>query len=276
MIVGLGLIGGSYAKKLSLNGYHVGAISLQQDDINYAIDNGIIKEGTTKVEKDFVSKFDVVVLALYPNVLLNWIEEYHSYLKPYCIVTDVTGVKSAIVDKVQTLLGSNAEFVGAHPMAGKEVYGVKNASESLFVGANFIITPTDVNTLEGIEVVCKLAKELEVGTVSIITPKKHDEMIAFLSQLTHCIAVALMTCKDAQDLKDYTGDSFRDLTRIANINENMWSELFMLNKEDLLDQMDLFIEEFQKLKKSLLDNDIETMKDMMRLSTHRRSFFDKK
>ena len=161
-------------------------------------------------------------------------------------------------------------------MAGKEVYGVKNASETLFEGANFIITPTPVNSQKAIDVITKIAQELGFKTISILTPSKHDEMIAFLSQLTHCIAVSLMTCKESQHLKDYTGDSFRDLTRIANINENMWSELFLMNKKELLSQMDLFIEEFNKLRDSLENEDIETMKDMMRLSTYRRSFFNKK
>ena len=161
-------------------------------------------------------------------------------------------------------------------MAGKEVYGVKNADENLFKKANYIITPTNKNTDAAIQVASDIAKELEFANISILTPEKHDEMIAFLSQLTHCIAVSLMTCKESEYLKDYTGDSFKDLTRIANINENMWSELFLLNKEELLSQMDLFIEEFIKLKTSLENEDVNTIKEMMKLSTYRRSFFNKK
>ena len=125
-------------------------------------------------------------------------------------------------------------------MAGKEVSGVKNASCDLFKNANFIITPTNKNSNEAIEFATSLAKELEFANVSTLSVEKHDEMIAFLSQLTHCIAITLMTCNDSTHLKDYTGDSFRDLTRIASINENMWSELFMLNKEKLIEQMNLF------------------------------------
>ena len=100
-------------------------------------------------------------------------------------------------------------------------------------------------------------------------------MIGFLSQLTHCIAISLMTCKDSQHLVKYTGDSFRDLTRIAKINENMWSELFLLNKEELLKQMDLFLEQFTKLKKTIENDEIEKMKEIMKLSTLNRSYFDK-
>ena len=101
-------------------------------------------------------------------------------------------------------------------------------------------------------------------------------MIGFLSQLTHCIAVSLMTCKETTELVEYTGDSFRDLTRIARINENMWSELFLLNKQELLKQMDLFLTQFNKLKQTIEQEDIDQMKEMMKTSTLRRSYFDKK
>ena len=277
LIVGLGLIGGSYAKRLKKNGHYVAAITLNQQDIDYAIKNNIIDEGTVEVKKEFVSQFDIVIFALYPSVFIKWIEQYYSYFKKNAIISDVSGVKTEVVYKVQEILkDQSVEFIGAHPMAGKEVYGVENADENLFVNANFIITPTPANTQKAIDIVSELANELGFKTISILTPSKHDEMIAFLSQLTHCIAVSLMTCKESQHLKDYTGDSFRDLTRIANINENMWSELFLMNKKELLSQMDLFIEEFNKLRDSLENEDVETMKDMMRLSTYRRSFFNKK
>lgn len=277
LIVGLGLIGGSYAKRLKKNGHYVGAITLNHKDIDYAIENNIIDEGTVEVKKEFVSQFDIVIFALYPSVFIKWIEQYYSYFKKNAIISDVSGVKTEVVYKVQEILkDQSVEFIGAHPMAGREVYGVINSSDTLFEGANFIITPTPANTQKAIDIVSELANELGFKTISILTPSKHDEMIAFLSQLTHCIAVSLMTCKESQHLKDYTGDSFRDLTRIANINENMWSELFLMNKKELLSQMDLFIEEFNKLRDSLENEDVETMKDMMRLSTYRRSFFNKK
>ena len=112
--------------------------------------------------------------------------------------------------------------------------------------------------------------------IAELTPEAHDEMIGFLSQLTHCIAVALMDCKESEHLVEYTGDSFRDLTRIARINENMWTELFLENRDELLSQMDLFLEKFTQLRDALAKGDEDTMKDMMRLSSYRRSFFDKK
>ena len=277
LIVGLGLIGGSYAMALKEKGYEIGAITLNQEDIDYALNNNIIDHGTIEVTKDYVSQFDVVIFALYPNVFIDWISKYANYFKKGAIISDVTGVKKDIVYKVQEVLkDKDVEFIGAHPMAGREVYGIKNAKKDLFIGANYIITPTQANSQNAIDFSIQLGKDLGFENISILTPERHDEMIAFLSQLTHCIAVSLMTCKESQYLKDYTGDSFRDLTRIANINENMWSELFMLNKQELLSQMELFIKEFNKLKISLENDDVETMKEMMKLSTYRRSFFNKK
>ena len=274
LIVGLGLIGGSYAMALSKKGYEVGAITLNQEDINYAINNKIIAHGQVNVDKDYVSQFDVVIFALYPKVLLDWINTYHTYFKKGAIISDVTGIKKEIVYKIQDVL-KDCEFIGAHPMAGKEVYGVINASDTLFKKANYIVTPTNKNTQDAIDIATSIGEELEFANISILSPEKHDEMIAYLSQLTHCIAVSLMTCSENEHLKEYTGDSFRDLTRIANINEDMWSELFLMNKEELLKQMDLFTNEFNKLKQTIKDEDVESMKDLMRLSTKRRKYFNK-
>ena len=276
LVVGLGLIGGSYAEALTDLGYEVGAITLDQKSIDYAKNKGIISHGTTNVESDYVSKFDVVIFALYPNILCKWVEKYQDYIKDGAILTDVTGVKSPVVYKIQEILRPELEFIGAHPMAGKEVYGVENADKSIFRNANYIVTPTDKNTPEGIRCCRELGKILGFKTVSELSPEKHDEMIGFLSQLTHCIAVSLMTCKESEDLVKYTGDSFRDLTRIAKINENMWTELFLLNKDELLSQMDLFAEKFKELRDSIENENTEKMKEIMRLSTHRREFFDKK
>jgi prephenate dehydrogenase len=159
-------------------------------------------------------------------------------------------------------------------MAGREVYGVENSDDRIFREANYIVTPTAQNTPEAIEWCRSLGQILGFRKVSILTPEEHDEMIGFLSQLTHCIAVALMTCSDNRHLVDYTGDSFRDLTRIARINDAMWSELFLLNRDDLLRQMDLFIGEFRELRDLLAGEDEEGLRRKMRLSTERRAYFD--
>lgn len=276
LVVGLGLIGGSYAAALSRNGFEVGAVDRDPDAIGYALEAGYIRHGSVTDDPDYIGGFDIVVFALYPSVLLDWVEKNARFFKKGALITDVTGVKSGIVFRVQELLPPGTEFVGAHPMAGREVSGVTNASPDLFCGANFIVTPTPANTEEAIRLCEDLGRELGSGTVSRLSPAEHDEMIGFLSQLTHCIAVALMSCKESRHLVDYTGDSFRDLTRIAKINENMWSELFLMNRDELLSQMDLFLEHFTLLRNALERGDVETMKSMMRLSTERRRYFDKK
>ncbi len=276
LIVGLGLIGGSYAQALSDLGYEVGAVTRSQKSIDYAVEKGIISHGTTEVTREYVSQFDIVVFSLYPNVLLDWIDNYQEYLKLGALLTDVTGVKVPVVYKIQKALRPDLEFVGAHPMAGREVYGVENADKNIFRNANYIVTPTDKNTKEGVDACKSLGKILGFKTIAELSPEKHDEMIGFLSQLTHCIAVSLMTCKESEHLVDYTGDSFRDLTRIAKINEDMWCELFLLNKTELLSQMDLFIDKFKELKSSIEESDTEKIKSIMRTSTKRRQFFDKK
>ena len=276
LIVGLGLIGGSYAQALTDLGYEVGAITRSQSSIDYAKENGLIAHGFTEVSEEYVSKFDVIIFALYPKVLLEWLEKNQACFKSGALITDVTGVKGPIVYKIQDMLRADVEFVGAHPMAGKEVYGVENADKSIFNNANYIVTPTDKNTPDAIKTVKQLGRLLGFKTVSVLSPEEHDEMIGFLSQLTHCIAVSLMDCKDSERLVDYTGDSFRDLTRIAKINDAMWSELFLLNREELLSQMDLFISKFTELRNALDAKDTDKMREMMRISTERRKKFDKK
>lgn len=275
LIVGLGLIGGSYAAKLSELGFEVGAISKDQSSIDYGLKKHYIAHGTTQVTKEYVQSFPMIIFALYPNVFVSWMQQYHDYIKENTWITDVTGVKGKIVPLIQNLLPESVEFIASHPMAGREVYGVENSDKDLFKQANFIITPTAKNTSKGIEICRQLGILLGFQNISILSIEQHDEMIAFLSQLTHCIAVSLMTSKASSHLVEYTGDSFRDLTRIAKINEDMWSELFLLNKEELVDQMDLFLKEFCKLKEAILKEDLTTMKEMMRLSTSRRKYFDK-
>ena len=275
LIVGLGLIGGSYAEGFTRKGYEVGAITRSRKSVDFALEKGIIASGTTEVTRDYVSRFDIIIFALYPHIFIEWLEKYQDFIKPGALLTDVTGVKVSVVYKVQEMLRGDLEFIGAHPMAGREVYGVENADCRIFNGANYIVTPTGANTPEAIETCRQIGEVLGFSRISQLSPERHDEMIGFLSQLTHCIAVALMNCKESHHLVDFTGDSFRDLTRIARINEEMWSELFLLNRDELLSQMDLFTEEFAKLRDAVRDGDTDTLKRMMQTSTLRRSYFDK-
>ena len=276
LIVGLGLLGGSYARVLKRFGFHISAITLEQSSIDYALKENIIDEGSTDLDERMIGEADLVIFALYPHVFVEWIEKNQQLLKSGAIITDVTGVKRSVVYQIQDVLRPDVEFVAAHPMAGREVSGVENSTDRMFAGANYIVTPTAKNTPEAVETVIELGRLLGFSNVTTLSPEEHDEMIGFLSQLTHCIAITLMTCNDKENMEKFTGDSFRDLTRIARINDLMWSELFVANKDLLLDQMNLFIDKFCDLKAMLEAEDIDGMRAMMRYSTARRALFDKK
>jgi prephenate dehydrogenase len=174
------------------------------------------------------------------------------------------------------MLRPDVEFISAHPMAGKEVSGVQNSDPAIFTNANYVITPTAKNTAGAIELCADLGRTLGFANISQLTPDEHDDIIAFVSQLTHCIAICLMTCNQNDRLQDYTGDSFRDLTRIARLNDEMWSELFLKNRIPLLRQMALFEKELANLRFLLAVGDREGIREMMRASTARRALFDKK
>ena len=276
LIVGLGLLGGSYARVLKRFGFHISAITLDESSIDYALRENIIDEGTTELDKKMIGEADLVIFALYPHVFVEWIEENQHLLKNGALITDVTGVKGSIVYKIQDMLREDCEFVAAHPMAGREVSGVENSTDTLFIGANYIVTPTEKNTPEAVNTCMELGRLLGFSNVTTLTPEEHDYMIGFLSQLSHCIAITLMTCNDKENMEKFTGDSFRDLTRIARINDLMWSELFLENKDVLLSQMDMFMEKFASLKAMIEAEDIDGMRKMMRHSTERRALFDKK
>ena len=230
----------------------------------------------TALDERIIRNADLVIFALYPHVFVEWIEKNQSLLKSGALITDVTGVKRSIVYRIQEILRPDLEFVAAHPMAGREVSGVENSTDKLFIGANYIVTPTEKNTPEAVQTCIELGRLLGFSNVTTLSPEEHDEMIGFLSQLTHCIAITLMTCNDKENMEKFTGDSFRDLTRIARINDLMWSELFVANKDVLLDQMNLFIDKFNALKTMLENEDVDAMRAMMRHSTARRALFDKK
>lgn len=275
LIVGLGLLGGSYAMALTKKGYRVKALTRSQSSIDYALGQGIIAEGKTGVDPEMIAEADLIVFSVYPKILIEWMEQNRHLIKPGTVLTDVTGVKCSTVYRIQQLVPKDAEFISAHPMAGRECLGVQNATDAIFKNANYLVVPTENNTEEAILLCEELGRELGFARISRISPEKHDEMIAFLSQLTHAIAVTLMCCNDSPDLVDYTGDSFRDLTRIAKIDDVMWNELFMCNRDELARQMDIFSENFERMRRALKEGDTTTMRRMMRTSTERRKLFDK-
>ena len=275
LIIGLGLLGGSYAMGLKKRGHIVSAIDINEASINYALEKGIIDEGAATADPNLISQADVIISGLYPKTIVGWISENQQYFKKNALITDVTGVKCSIIYKIQELLREDCEFIGSHPRAGKEVSGVQFADPSIFLPANLIITPTSKNTQAAIDFLYEFGIELRFNNICILTPEKHDEMIGYLSQLTHVIAVSLMNANDNSHLKEYTGDSFRDLTRIAKINENLWTELFLMNKDVLVNEITAFVDEINDFKQKLMAEDVDGMKQKFIQSTKRRKYFDK-
>lgn len=274
LIVGLGLLGGAYAKALKKKGYYITALDINKDSIQYALENSIIDEGAISGH-NLIEKADVIISGLYPNTMVQWILDNQKYFKSGTIITDVSGVKSGVVDRVQENLREDVEFISSHPMAGKEVSGVRNSDEKIFEVANFIITPTEKNTLQGRTFAKELGEVLGFKNITELSLEEHDKMIGFVSQLTHVIAVSLMNTNDNTHLVEYTGDSFRDLTRIAKINEILWSELFLLNKDILVGEIDAFTKELLNFREKLVNEDIDGMKKLFIQSTARRKLFDK-
>ena len=274
-IIGLGLMGASFAKRLSpQKDKTIYGIDQNEQTIQTALELNIIKEGSTDPGK-LIKKCNLIILALYPTMIKPWIEENQQYLESGTILMDISGVKTNIVEPVQAILRKDLELISIHPMCGRESRGIDFAQADIFDNANYIIVPTNKNTPKAIKAAKQLGKDLRVKNISILSCEEHDRMIGFLSQLTHVIAVSLMNTHDNSHLVEYTGDSFRDLTRIATINEDLWSELFLLNKDILLDEIDQFLDATKHFRDSLEKEDIDEMKRLFIQSTNRRKLFNK-
>ena len=165
LIIGLGLIGGAYARRLTAMGYYVNALDINPDSISYAKEEGIIQDGAA-FSAEMIAEADFIIFGLYPTALVNWLRENQQLFTPGTLITDVSGVKSDIVDEIQSFLREDVEFIGSHPMAGRELSGVRNSDERVFHGANFIITPTERNTQAAIDAVHSLAEVLGFGRIS--------------------------------------------------------------------------------------------------------------
>ncbi|MCK5780058.1 MAG: prephenate dehydrogenase [Psychrilyobacter sp.] len=269
-IVGLGLIGGCYAKTLREEFDTIYGIDLDDLALAYAKRENVINEGY-KEAKIPISKSDIVVICLYPDLLLKFIEENKENFRPGTIITDAIGIKGDTIEKVLDMLPKGVDFVGAHPMAGREVQGVWNSDKKIFRGANFIITPHPKNNEESLNIVEEMAVKMGFKSVTRVTPKEHDEIIAFTSQLTHAIAVSLVNSDEKNfDTNVFIGDSYRDLTRIAMINEDLWDNLFMGNKKNLIKKIEKFEKSLNILKDALKKGDSKTLKNEFIRSTKRR------
>lgn len=271
LIVGLGVIGGSYAMALKAAGYEdVYGIDSNLETLKKSEDLGIIKKGYVG-GKEIIGEADLIIISLYPRLVKNFIEENKNLFKEGSIITDATGIKGHFINDILAILPSKVDFVFGHPMAGREKRGIDYASKEVFKGANYLITITDRNKEENIKLLEKIIYEMGFKKIKKISPDYHDKMIAFTSQLPHAIAVALVNSdEEGRDTGSFIGDSYRDLTRIANINEELWSELFFSNKNNLLESLDNFLVEINNLKKALNENNEEYLKELFIRSSKRR------
>ena len=271
VIVGLGVIGGGYAMALKEAGYtEVYGIDKSKETLKKAKALGIIKEGYED-EQEIVQKADLIVLAIYPNLVKNFIINNKEHFKDGAVITDVTGIKQLFINEIIEILPENIDFVFAHPMAGREKKGIDYATNTVFKGANFLITVIDRNKDENLDLIENLAYKMGFKHVKRICPKYHDEMIAFTSQLPHALAVALINSDvEGRNTGEFIGESYRDLTRIANINESLWSQLFLGNKENLLEAINNFEKELDKIKLSLESDDKENLEQLFIKSSIRR------
>ncbi|WP_317301058.1 prephenate dehydrogenase [Allobaculum stercoricanis] len=272
-IIGMGVMGGSFAGRLKQLGYRVYGFDLNGHSLKRAKEKGWIDEGFADFSHG-LADCELLIFCIYPTLLKEWIEKNQNHFAPRTLILEISGVKRAVMEPVQNILRKDCELMSIHPMCGRESKGIEYANPVIFDQANFILIPDDRNSASTIVKVSSLAKDLGCKNISVLTPEEHDKMIGFLSQLTHVIAVTLMDTHENEHLVEYTGDSFRDLTRIASINEDMWCELFLLNKDILLDEIRQFRDTLDEFTQALEQSDEKKMKDMMVLSTKRRHKFD--
>lgn len=271
VVVGLGVIGGSFIMALKEAGYKdVYGIDVNEESLKKAKEKELIKEGF-KDGKEIIKEADLIIISLYPRLVKQFILDNKENFKNGALITDATGVKKFFIEDILNILPNNIDFIFGHPMAGREKKGIDFASSQVFKGANYILTPISRNKPENLDLVEELVYKLGFKRVKRIAPEYHDEMIGFVSQLPHAIAVGLINSDvEGRETGNFIGDSYRDLTRIANINEDLWSELFLENKDNLLNSIDNFEIELDKIKNAIRNDDTQTLKELFIKSTKRR------
>lgn len=269
-IVGLGLIGGSYAEAIKkLNPKNLWAVDIDSKSLEFAENKGIIDKGFTEAEMPLKDS-DIVIMAVYPELTKRFIIDNIENFKENSIITDSAGIKENLIEEINKCLRKDLDFIGGHPMAGKETSGIESASADIFKGANYIITPTERNKPENISLIEELAKKIGFSHIEKIAPRRHDEIIAFTSQLPHVIAITLMNCNYIDDVNSFTGGSFNDVTRIAKINPALWSELMIENKEHMVNKIDLFMDYMSNIKNAINNSDYEVLDDILKESNKRK------
>lgn len=277
-IVGLGVIGAAFAQSFRKIGIKtIYGIDIDEETIKKAEEKNMINKGFLETREP-LQKSDLVIITLYPNIVKSFFVNNIKNFKENVIITDVIGIKGKIIKEIKPIIEKsekNIDFVFGHPMAGREKRGIDFADSKVFQNANYILIKDEKNKKENLELLSEIIKKMGFKSVSFLTAEEHDEIIAFTSQLTHAIAVSLVNSDNQKyDTNRFIGDSYRDLTRIAKINEDLWSELFLGNKENLLKMIEQFENELDIIKEALKSNDIGTLKEQFIISTRRRENID--
>jgi len=273
-IIGLGLIGGTIAK--SLNSKHcVSAYDISKETLDYAKANNIVRDVYDNL-KDFIANNDIFYLCLYPKSIVKFISDNKSLFPKNSVIIEVSGVKNYLINEISNFDLKNIDIIFTHPVAGSEKIGVINSMAEIFNNANYVITPIKSNKLKNIELAKKLAKEMNFTSISTVSPKEHDDIIAYTSQLTHVLSLSLVnSISTTLDTKRFIGDSYRDLTRISKINEKLWPDLFITNKDALVKKITSFESELRKFKDAIIMNDVNKLEELMIKSTNLRKSMDK-
>lgn len=248
-VIGLGLIGGSLAKAITKYTNHT-VIGI---DKNQEVLNSALKEGAIHAigSAESLSRADISILAIYPKQTVEYVRENAALFKKGSIVTDTCGIKGEICEALVPVAEENGfYFIGGHPMAGKETFGFANAQAELFENASYILTPCGAPQ-EKTDVLRHLSHELRFSGTAVTTPQEHDRIIAFTSQIPHALACAYVLIPEAQNHKGFSAGSYRDVSRVAKINENLWTDLFLSNRGALCDELGLLIQNLEKIKQAV-------------------------
>lgn len=266
IVVGLGLIGGSICKALKANTEHH-VIGMDEDDtaLDLAISMEAIDEVIPMNRGDLLTRGDVIFVAIPPRSIVEFILENKNNFAPGTIVTDVCGVKRFIVDSVEEPLRERGvEFIGSHPMAGTEYSGFAFAKKDMFVNASYLLTPTDKTDRDKLNVLRKLARELGFKHVMVTDAQSHDQSIAYTSQLAHVVSNAYIRSSTLPKEKGFSAGSFLDMTRVARLDEKIWSDLFILNKDNLLNEIDQLLQHMGDMRRLLDAEDRDGIRQLLR------------
>lgn len=262
-IIGLGLIGGSFAKSIKARTSHnVLGSDLDKETMMFARICGAMDSELTE---DNIGTCDMILLSISPGATIGWMKEHASQINKSTTVIDMCGVKRSICAELCALAETYGfSYIGGHPMAGKERSGFVNAAEDLFVGASMILTPDKHTEITRLEQIKALFTDIGFATLTFTSPEEHDSIIAYTSQLAHITSSAYVKSPTAQQRRGFSAGSFKDMTRVARLDENMWTELFLANSDNLSKELETLITHLEEYLSALKNNDAETLRQLLK------------